>query len=195
MREFRKPDLKAPRFRKKRHNIFNHEFFEEFKKKYPEHKELTYSQAQSIIEYSNGLICKGIMENRDGIEFPESLGFSFIGSYKPSVKRDNIDYGKSIKYGMTILNKNWNSDGNIAKIIYTNYPAKYKVKDRQIWSFKPCRTFQRAVSKYYPENYTSYIVIDSRVKISSLYKRDIGLSKFKKLESERDYDDYNEFEI
>jgi hypothetical protein len=40
MKEFKKPDLKAPRYRPEVHSIMNKEFFESFKKTYPKYNRL-----------------------------------------------------------------------------------------------------------------------------------------------------------
>ena len=45
----------------------------------------------------NKNIATEVINNREGVELPEKLGYLFIGKYKKSMK-DNVDYGSSIKY-------------------------------------------------------------------------------------------------
>jgi hypothetical protein len=194
MREFRKPDLNAPRFRKKSHRIESDEFLNEFKKKYPAYEDLDISTAKKIIKYANNKLWQAVLDNRSGVELPESLGFIFIGTCTPTERFKNIDFGKSIKYGKTITNRNWDSDGKIAKIIYTNYPVKYRVKDRQIWNFVPSRIFKRTVAKVYPLNWTKYIQLDPTQKISKMFNAS-RVREYLDKKDESKLSDYNEFDI
>ena len=49
MREFKKPNLNAPRYRPEVHSIMNKEFFDSFKKKYPKYKNLDDKELNSLI--------------------------------------------------------------------------------------------------------------------------------------------------
>ena len=86
--------------------------------------------------------------NRDGVELPDSLGYLFIGTCPPA-KGVNTDYSLSKEYGKVLQNKNWETDGNIGKIFYTNYSTKYRFKNRELWQFTAVRNFKRSVAKKY----------------------------------------------
>jgi hypothetical protein len=193
MREFKMPDLKAPRFRPQVHNILNKKFFDSFRKKYPKYKEVKDSELRKIIKYFNNQVYQTAIDNRDGIQLPESIGWIFIGTCQQS-KKENIDYSKSNKYGMTVTNKNWETDGKLAKIFYTNFALKHKMKNREYWGFVACREFKRAVSKSYPENWPTYIVVDPTQKIKLNYQKAHYKDLFKKREQEA-LKDYNEFDL
>jgi hypothetical protein len=193
MREFKMPDLKAPRFRPQVHNILNKKFFDSFRKKYPKYKEMKDSELRKIIKYFNNQVYQTAIDNRDGIQLPESIGWIFIGTCQQS-KKENIDYSKSNKYGMTVTNKNWETDGKLAKIFYTNFALKHKMKNREYWGFVACREFKRAVSKSYPENWPTYIVVDPTQKIKLNYQKAHYKDLFKKREQEA-LKDYNEFDL
>jgi hypothetical protein len=79
-RNFRKPDLAAPRFRAKALNVLNKELWKEFKEKHPKYKDLTYMDFKKIIKLSNQNLWEKIISYRDGVQLPESLGFIFIGT-------------------------------------------------------------------------------------------------------------------
>jgi hypothetical protein len=187
------PDLKAPRFRPQVHNILNKKFFDSFRKKYPKYKEMKDSELRKIIKYFNNQVYQTAIDNRDGIQLPESIGWIFIGTCQQS-KKENIDYSKSNKYGMTVTNKNWETDGKLAKIFYTNFALKHKMKNREYWGFVACREFKRAVSKSYPENWPTYIVVDPTQKIKLNYQKAHYKDLFKKREQEA-LKDYNEFDL
>jgi hypothetical protein len=194
MRQFKKPDLNAPRYRPKVHNVLSPDLLKLFKEKYPKHKDIDYKTFKKVINKFSQNIWEAVIDMRDGIELPESLGYVFIGTCLNSgSKKPNIDYGKSIKYGVQVTNQNWESDGKLGKIFYTNYSVKYKVQDRQIWTFIPCRTFKRTVAKRYPEDWNKYVKIDNNLKISKLYTFRTFEHINKKLDDSK-LETYNEFE-
>jgi len=49
MRSFKKPDLNAPRYRKKVYRAFNHAFYNRFLEKYPKYKGYSYAELKKII--------------------------------------------------------------------------------------------------------------------------------------------------
>jgi hypothetical protein len=191
---FKKPDLNAPRFREKSVQVLQVSLYKKFRKKYPEY-DIDYNQFKEIIYTYNKDIADGIIEYRDGVELPESLGYIFIGSCPAMTKRVNIDYKKSAQYGVITQHRNWGSDNKVMKIFFTNNLVKYKLQNKDIWAFVPNREFRRKASKYYLEDYNKYIMINNNRKISMLFKeslnkRDIAMQKFK-IPSEN----YNEFDL
>lgn len=189
-KEYKQPDVKAPRFRQEAVNIIDDKFLKAFKEKYPKYKNLTKTDAQKIIKYYNETVWKEVLETRDGAMLPENLGVIFIGTCR-SPMRQNIDYVKSKKYGVTVTNKNWDTDGRLAKIFFTSYSAKYRFKNRECWGFVACRNFKRSLAKVYPENWNMYIQIDPTKKLKETYKKKI-YSERKKSEALKDY---NEFDL
>ena len=167
-KSFNKPDLKAPRYRKKVHRLVNKDFCKRFYKKYPEYKHREMQDINKTIRNFNKLVCQEVIDNRDGVELPEGLGWLFIGTCK-SKNKNNIDLGKSIKYGIKVKNKNWETDGKLAKIFYSNYAPRHKYKHREYWGFEACRVFKRQVSKSYQDNWPTYIEVPPNKKIKSLY--------------------------
>jgi hypothetical protein len=134
-----------------------------------------------------------VIDNRDGIQLPESSGWLFIGTCQQS-KKVNVDFAKSKKYGVQVTNKNWESDGKLAKIFFTNYALKHKIKNREFWSFTACRDFKRAVAKSYPENWTTYVVVDATQRLKLNYQKaiykDIALKK-----QDEGLKHYNDFDL
>jgi len=169
MSKFKKSDLKAPRFREKSVSFSNVKTFNEFIDKYPRYKNMEFKDFKNIISTFNGNLWQSVIDNRDGIELPESLGYIFIGTCdKPN--KMNPNYKLSIENDKLINHKNWGSDNFLAKIFYSNYTLKYRFKDRELWKFEPVRQFKRTVSKNYPELYSKYIHINKNMKISKLLK-------------------------
>ena len=193
MKEFNKPDVKAPRFRPKVYSVLNNEFFEKFKTKHPKYKSLDNSKLKKIIKSFNEKICDEIIDNRDGIELPQQLGWLFIGTCQNS-KKENVDFAKSRKYGVQVSNKNWETDGKLAKIFYTNHAPKHKFKNREFWGFVACRNFKRNVSKTYPENWNRYLVIDPLKKLRMSYARE-RYKEVRLKKTQNELKNYNEFDI
>ncbi|TXI91138.1 MAG: hypothetical protein E6Q36_00065 [Chryseobacterium sp.] len=170
MMRINKPDLSAPRFRPTRHTIMNETFFSEFRKKYPQYRQVTDTKLREIINVHNELLWQAVIDNRDGAEFPEGLGYLFIGSC-PMAKKFNVDYSSSIEKGVALRHRNFESDNYLAKIFYTNYSAKYRFKDRQLWQFKGVRDFTRKVGESYPVNWKMYMQVDNFLYISRVFRQ------------------------
>ena len=193
MKEFKKPDVKAPRFRPETKNILTKEFFILFKKKYPKYKTIDNIELRKIIKKFNQVVYQTVIDNRDGVQLPEQIGWLFIGTCQQS-KKENIDYAKSLKYGLRVSNKNWESDGKLAKIFFSNHAPKHKIKNREFWSFVACREFKRSVAKQYPENWQMYVEANPQTKLQYTYGR--SLYKNLKLKNkEKEIHKYNDFEL
>lgn len=193
MKEFKSPDLTAPRYRPEVHTIMNKEFFESFKKKHPKYKALDNVELRKIVKYFNNTLYQTVIDTRDGVQLPEQIGWLFIGTCQ-SPKKQNIDFVKSKKYGVAVTNKNWETDGKLAKIFFTSYALKHKMKNREFWGFVACREFKRAVAKAYPENWNMYLVVEPTRKIKLNSTRNYLASSAKKQETEG-LKHYNEFDL
>jgi hypothetical protein len=168
--EVRKPDVKGPRFRNKRISILTRKTLEEFIKKYPEYSDLSLKEFKEIIMTFNAELVQGIIDNRDGIELPDGLGFIFMASCPPA-KKKNVDYKKSHQYGVSTTYKNWDSDNKLLKIFYTNHNTKYPFANKQVWSFKASKTFRKKASEAYKEDWAKYAMVSPTEKISARFDK------------------------
>ena len=193
MKQIKKPDVKAPRFRPEVYNVLNKEFFDLFRKKYPRYKNMDNDSLKKIAKTFNRYIFQTVIDTRDGVQLPESLGWIFIGTCQQS-KKNNIDFSKSVKYGVTVSNKNWETDGKLAKIFFTNLAPKHRVRNREFWSFRECRDFKRSVAKTYPENWNMYVRLDPLSKLETIYRK-VQYKDYIKKETEKALKTYNEFDI
>ena len=184
---FKKPDLNAPRYRQKRLGLLNEETIKEFKDKKPLYSKIDNKKLKKIIKTYNENLWHAVIDNRDGVELPDSLGFMFIGTC-PNSKSVNTNYALSNQYGKVLQNKNWETDGNLGKIFYTNWSTKYRFKNRELWRFKACRNFKRTVAKDYPKNWTKYVVMKNKYRVAHLYDKTPD-------KTNEALKDYNEFEI
>jgi len=193
-REFKKPDVKGPRFREKSVHVLNIALYKRFKEKFPEY-DISYADFKKVIHTYNTKLSEGIIEYRDGVELPESLGYIFIGSCPTLTKRLNVDYKKSAQYGVVTTHKNWDSDNKVMKIFFTNNEVKYKIQNKQIWVFLPNREFKRKASKNYIEDYNKYIMVNNNKKISMMFKESIQKRKESMEELKIASEGYNEFDL
>ena len=191
-KEYKKPDLNAPRYRPTKLNLTNNTFYNNFIQDNPKHSHITIEQFKNVIKTFNGMIWEAVINERDGIQLPEQLGYIFIGSC-PKKIGDNTDYKKSEHYGVKIQNQNWESDQFTAKIFYTNFETKYRFKNHELWGFKGVRDFKRSVAKTYPTEWKKYMQVDNKLKISRLFR----LEKFKQFKTDetaellKNYDEFN----
>ena len=168
MSTFKKPDLSAPRFRTKRTPVLNKKLCDAFIKKHPKHAGVDLRQFKDIVATYNGMLWQGAIDNRDGVELPESLGYLLIAKCDKS-KNGNIDFAASARYGQKVNHTNWDSDNYLAKICYTNYSLKYRFADRELWAFDAVRQFRSSVSENFAEMYNNYIHLANNIKLSRLY--------------------------
>jgi hypothetical protein len=193
MKEIKKPNVKGPRYRPNVHNIMNKEFFDSFRQKHPKYKNLTDAQLKNIGKSFNRLVFQTVIDTRDGVQLPESIGWLFIGTCSQS-KKNNIDFAKSHQYGVTVSNKNWATDGKLAKIFYTSYAPKIKIKNKEFWKFVACREFKRTVAKTYPENWQMYVVANPNMKIRTTYQKFKTKDHLVKMQNKA-LETYNEFDL
>jgi len=193
LQEIKKADLNAPRYRPNRLSVLDRRFYSEFKKKYPEYKSLPNTEITKIIYAFNELIAENIITNRDGVELPEGLGYCFIGTCRPA-KKQNTDFYTSKIYNKRIKHRNFESDNYLAKIFYSNYANKYKYKYRELWQFKGNKDLRSKIAASYPDNWKTYVQVESFEMINKLYKKHIARTFFQnKLET--DLLNYNEFDM
>jgi hypothetical protein len=193
MRDFKTPDVKAPRFRPNVHNVINKEFFESFREKHPKYKHLTDSELKKICKVFNQTMCQAVIDSRDGIQIPEQIGWLFIGTCQQS-KKQNIDFAKSKQYGVKVSNNNWATDGKLAKIFFSNFAPKHRIRNREYWTFVACRDFKRGVAKAYPENWNMYITVEAKKQVRLAYSKHV-YKDIKNKETSRALETYNEFDI
>jgi len=166
----RKPDVKGPRFREKRISILTVDTLKKLKKKYPEYKDLNIQEFKKIIMTYNSILMQGVLNNRNGIELPEGLGFIFMGSCPPP-KVKNIDYKKTIENGAEVTYRNWDSDNRLLKIFYTNTSAKIPFHNKQVWAFKATKDFRKMASESFKKNWSKYIEVLPTQKVSMMFNR------------------------
>jgi hypothetical protein len=194
---FRKPDLNAPRRKRKRYAIATQAFFAKFRRHFPQYKAYTDPQLSSIIKASNQLLWETACNTKDGIELPQRLGAIFLGMIK--IDRCKIkDYGTSIKSNTEVYARNLGTDGHLGKIIFTNHTNKSTLIDSDIWEFEACRNFSRAASKKFKEDWHRYQVIPMSFKPSDLLKKrrikDFAVKRSKEF-FEENIENYNEFDL
>lgn len=190
---FNKPNVTDPRFRPEVYQMIDQDFFKRFKEKYPKYKDVDNGTLKNVIKQFNNKFWETVIDNRDGVQLPEGLGYLFVGTCQTS-KKTNIDFGKSNKYGVVVTNTNWNTDGKLAKIFYTNYANKYKFVNRDCWAFVACRNFKRSLARTYPETWMNYVQVDPMKKIRKMFQGVILKDMRKRAEGKK-LEDYNEFDL
>jgi hypothetical protein len=190
-KQYKKPDLNAPRYRPRKLNLTNTEFYNKFIEENPKFNQITIKQFKEIIKTFNGKIWEKVIEERDGVQLPEQIGYLFIGSCPR--KKSNVDFNKSQHYGVVLQNQNWESDQYLAKIFYTNYETKYRFKNHELWGFKGVRDFTRTVGQTYPTEWKKYIQMDNMIKASRLFRKHKidNIKKIERIDLLKDYDEFN----
>lgn len=189
---FKKPDLNAPRYRPKKLNFTNGDYYAKFLSQHPKYASLSAAEFKEIISTFNGKIWNAVIDLRDGVELPEQLGYIFIGTCPR--KKSNIDFKKSEHYGYVVQNQNWESDHFVAKIFYTNYETKYRFRHHDMWSFTGLRDFKRTLGQTYPTEWKKYVQVDNMVRISKIFRKQ-KFKQQKQIEELHMLDFYDEFNL
>ena len=189
-KKYKKPDLKAPRYRSKRLNLTNFETYTKFLNENPYVETICLEKFKEVISTFNEMIWKSVIEDRNGVELPEQLGYIFIGSCPR--KKSKVDFNKSKIYGVKLQNQNWESDQYTAKIFYTNYEGKYKFRNHELWGFTGVRNFKREVGQTYPKEWKKYIMVDNMVKVSRVFRKQSYI-QYKQKETKNLLDTYDDF--
>lgn len=192
MRQCKKPDLNAPRYRPKKLNFTNVEFYNRFIEEHPKYNNVSADKFKEVINRFNGKIWETVIDNRDGVELPEQLGYLFIGTCPR--KKSNVDFSKSKEHGVIIQHQNWESDNYAAKIFYTNYETKYRFKHHEMWGFSGIRDFKRTVAQTYPTNWKKYVMVDNLVRVSRIFRKE-KYKEFLKNETLDLLNNYDEFNL
>ena len=193
LHRMKKPNLNGPRFREKFTTLLNISTFKALVKKYPEYKDLELQEFKDIIMSFNNHVVDGMIENRNGVEFPDGLGFIFMGTCPPK-KETPVDYARSHEYGIKTSFRNWDSDNHLLKIFYTNYNTKNSFQNKRLWMFKAAKPVRSKASHAYKQDWTKYIVIDPTRKISIMFDRQRKKQYAQNLKPVIP-DDYDEFKI
>ncbi len=189
---YKKPDLNAPRYRSKKLNLTNVDIYNKFLEENPHIERICLNKFKEVIKMFNGKIWESVVENRDGVELPEQLGYIFIGTCPR--KKSNVDFKKSEHYGVKLQNQNWESDQYVAKIFYTNYESKYKFRNHELWGFAGVRDFKRTIGKTYPSEWKKYVMVDNMVKVSRIFRKQ-NYIQYKQKETKNLLDEYDEFNL
>lgn len=192
MREVIKLNRKGPRHRAKRYNMASDENINAIAK-HPDCLVKDSKKVKEVVMAIHNGIRDTIVNTRDGIELPEQLGYMFLGTCQPKVRK-NVDFSTTDHYLKVIQHRNWESDNYLAKIFYTNYETKYKFKYNDLWGFKAARQFTNLVGREYPKNWKMYIQVDHTLKIARLYRDYLNKENRKQIDDILT-DSYNPLEI
>ena len=154
-------DLKAPRSKLKgRLSAFSTEFFDFLKEKDPNFPFEKWADFRPTGDALLLAMAEIIASSREAIELPSMIGMLVVVSVDKPIVKKLVNYKVSIENQRTIFTSNLHTDGRMASIKFSNYYIEYKLKNRDLWRFIPCRVLSRTVSKKFSENPDLYAKID-----------------------------------
>jgi len=166
---YKTPNINKSRVKRKATRIMNAASLSEFKKEYPEYKEITLTEFNTIIKQFNKNIVEEISISRNGIALPELIGHILIMSFPRSKKKRAINFGESNKTGVLTYYRNLDTDDRIGKIVY--YTGKHSVRYSHLWGFTATKSFKQKVSSIYRKLWAKYIYVDNKsISINSILK-------------------------
>jgi hypothetical protein len=184
-----------PRCKHKALGALGTKFYKELKTKHPKLNELHNNDIKNIIKIFNKKVQKGIIENRDGVELPESLGRIFIGSWKFKNDRRAIDKYQSKIQKKRVYHRNMETDGNMCKIIHTTYMQKFVFANSMLYSFKAQQCYSREVSKHFIVNWKMYIPLSNNIQKFRQTMKKLEYKEKICSKNNEELKTYNEFEL
>ena len=89
MKEIKKPDVTGPRFRPEVYEVLSKDFYKKFKEKHTRYKNIDNTVLKNIIKTFNKTVFQTVIDTRDGVQLPESIGWLFIGT---KIKMKNKEF-------------------------------------------------------------------------------------------------------
>lgn len=122
----------------------------DFCKKNPSIK-VSFIEWKNIIYSYNDLFRMYILETGDKVSMPYGFGYFSINKRKRRKKKEGfinmaVDWQKSKLLGKRIYNFNHHTDGFFFGWMW--FKDTSRIKLRQLWYFKPCRTTSRLLNHY-----------------------------------------------
>lgn len=187
---FKAPNIKGPRFRKVHKPVLTTEMYNKFIKAHPQFS-LSFIQFRDIIRTHSSKLWNATIDSREGVELPNG-GIMHVASTKIT-KRANYDIKASIAAGHAITHRNYNTDGYVAKIIYSQRKTRVG-RSGNIWGFRGIRVFKRALSKAYPLDWKKYRVVEDTAwrgkKVNQAKRKDYMIAQ-----TNEALQTYNEFDL
>lgn len=154
------------RFRVKRYSIFNtprkRSFLSAFKKRYPEHKDITRTEFREIIIAFNEMcVMDQITKNSDGVLLPQQLGHLYIALFNVPLENKIKNFTESRKQGRDVYYHNFETDGKIGKLMFKNKSGSKLVHDLKVWEFKAGKQLKHALKEAILKNYKKYETNDN----------------------------------
>lgn len=178
---YKAPNLHAPRTRDIARDFLSYPakdyygFFARLKEQHPQLAKYSNQKIALWITAYNKAMAKAVVENRDGVQLPERIGYVVTGICKPTptTASNNIDFAASKRLGANVHYRNAHTNGYIAKIYYTNNVPRCRFTNHNLWTFKPVRALTRAVSAVMKENagYTKYPRFTKKYTVSAYYDK------------------------
>lgn len=201
--EENKPDKIVTKYCRKKINTCDIGHIREIKRRVPSLKNISEKDIRRVVVEFNKHIISSVVSNRDGVELPAQLGYMFVGSCDPPLRK-NIDRKNTAIYNKNIEHRNWETDSYLGKIFYTTHHSKilspdklkggYDFKFNEMWGFIGCRRFKQEVSKGYSANWKLYMKVDRNRKISFIL-RNFRISNKRMRQLGIALEHYNPFDI
>jgi hypothetical protein len=180
LESFKKPDLKAPRYRKKVHNPINKLLFASLRYQHECLREMSDDEMRAHLRYYLQMIRTEILQHPDGSELNNLLGIIFIGSTASPRKRYfGVDCVKSIALGKKVHHKNWETDGLTCNIFYTNFYQRFTFRFRELWRFEADKKLKKGGSDAFKEDHQRFVQVEPWMTISKMFNLYTKRQRFK----------------
>ncbi len=180
-------DESAPRNKIPFVRILKNSFLKKFFREHPEwayfQEQLSSDELKEAVRGFHKNLGQLSIDHRDGIHFPEQLGWVYMVSVAKAAKK--VNEALSNKLGEHINHTSNSSDGRSLKIMYVNKHKSFNFENKDMWVFEPGVEFKKSASRQFAKNYMRYFpggrTWEARQRKKEFYEREgIKPSDFKK---------------
>lgn len=139
-------------------SVLNDAFTKKFLRQHPQYSEeiKRTKDLRDVIKLFHGEVVEEMKKNPHGIVFPKNFAVMFINNCGVS-KKKAIDYANSKKLGRVIYHNNFETEGNLMKVMFLNHVLPSGVSNNKFYYFLPTDKTKSLCSQYFRKNWANCI--------------------------------------
>lgn len=165
---YRVPDLHARRYRRPAAGTVNAAMFAHLRSQIPALVQVSDPALRKLLRDVNQTLWETMIQHPDGVELPSETGHLFLAAC-PARRADSIDYKASQALKQLVRQRNFESDGFLAKIFFSTTETRYLWKHHELWGFAACKNFRHAVGQQFPRQWQMYARIEPDKKLKNTF--------------------------
>jgi len=119
---------------------------------------LTVGEISNIIKTFNENLIQESLNNKYGVLLPFKLGHIYLMNAGKR-KTFALDMAKTISTGRKVYFKNWETDNNTLRIVFTTFTHRAYIKFSNILCFKASKKFRKLASEHFKKHWFKCVTV------------------------------------